>query len=164
MAELLFSETTQMTINHLSDGTQQFISPSGQHFTLTPATEEIIHDLPIDSVLEFIAISVFLVILGGISSGLNVSLLSIDQFKIDLLKKSSKPVDKKIVKRLAPILKNKHLLLVTLLVANAAGLYLFLLFSPPLFPLFFVLASDARKKGAFRVAPFFVYPLPSFSL
>jgi CBS domain containing-hemolysin-like protein len=60
--------------------------------------------------------------MGGLTSGLNVSLMSISQMKIDLLALSSSPYDQKVVAKLAPIIRDEHLLLVTLLVGNAAAM------------------------------------------
>ena len=104
-------------------------------------------EMPTYSMLLFIGLSLFCVMMGGITSGLNVSLLSIDQQKLDLqirmeknrLKHEIKEKDGliespatdssqifsekiKMCQTLAPMIKDHHLLLVTILLANASAM------------------------------------------
>eukprot|EP01083_Nonionella_stella_P163119 536065_1 len=83
-----------------------------------------------EDAIMFIAICLCLVLLGGITSGLNVSLLSLDvkksKLKIALSKKNldvtatpNSDTQISMMKRVQPLIEDKHLLLVTLLVANA---------------------------------------------
>lgn len=74
----------------------------------------------------YIGISIALVLFGGVMSGLTVGFMSINKIKLKLLNdptsKDVNPKDKKRAKRVQPILKNHHLLLVTLLLANSAAM------------------------------------------
>ena len=79
-------------------------------------------DIPMYDTFLFVGLSVLCVILGGITSGLNVSLLSIDEQKLALLSKSGSPERVEMCRKLAPIIKDHHLLLVTILVANASAM------------------------------------------
>ena len=79
-------------------------------------------DLTASTTLFYLFFSLICVIVGGISSGLNISLLSIDEQKFSLLLKSN---DKKIVEmcnKIQPLLKDHHLLLVTILLINAVAM------------------------------------------
>jgi len=66
----------------------------------------------------FAGLCVVLVCIAGIVSGLTVGLFSIDPLKLELLKSDKKQAA--MAEKLRPILSNHHLLLVTLLVTNAA--------------------------------------------
>jgi len=52
-------------------------------------------------------------------SGLTLGLLSLDQNQLEVLQAAGKEKDKKYAKRIMPIIKRHHLLLVTLLLGNA---------------------------------------------
>jgi metal transporter CNNM len=55
-------------------------------------------------------------------SGLTVGYFSIDPVKLELMLHNGNDKEKKMAKRIIPILKNKHLLLVTLLLSNSAAM------------------------------------------
>ena len=55
----------------------------------------------------------------GLMSGLTIGLLSLDILSLEVLKKSGKPIERKYASRIITLVKRHHLLLVTLLLANA---------------------------------------------
>ena len=57
--------------------------------------------------------------LQGLMSGLTIGLLSLDILSLEVLKKSGKPKQKRYAGRILNLVKRHHLLLVTLLLANA---------------------------------------------
>lgn len=63
----------------------------------------------------FIAI---LVPLGGIFAGLTIGLMSLDTTNLAIIKTSGTPLQKRHASTIAPLMKNQHLLLVTLLLSN----------------------------------------------
>ncbi|EAS07552.3 transmembrane protein, putative (macronuclear) [Tetrahymena thermophila SB210] len=69
-----------------------------------------------------IAMVIFLVMMAGICSGLNVGLLSIDVVALNLKIKSGTENEKKNAQQILDVLSNHHLLLSTLLVANALAM------------------------------------------
>ena len=54
-------------------------------------------------------------------SGLTMGLLSLDVMSLQVLKEGGTPAQQRHAKRILPIIKRHHLLLVTLLLANAAA-------------------------------------------
>ena len=50
-----------------------------------------------------------------------MGLLSLDRTQLEILENVGKPKEKKYAKKILPIIKRHHLLLVTLLLANAAA-------------------------------------------
>jgi len=113
----------------------RWLDPSGNIWTLS---DEDSHKLsPGDeSFWPYVAVCVGLVFLGGISSGLNLGLLSLNEFKLHLISKSGTEVEKSRVKGLKPVLSNHHRLLVTLLVVNAACMEALPIFLDRLVPSF----------------------------
>ncbi|ETO05274.1 CBS domain-containing protein, partial [Reticulomyxa filosa] len=83
---------------------------------------QLVKPLSLKGFVVYTACCIGLVVIGGITSGLNVSLLAVDPIKIKLMKTSRVEWDKKIVSRIGPLVENHHLLLVTLLVANALAM------------------------------------------
>jgi len=69
-----------------------------------------------------IGISIFLVLFGGCMSGLTIGLLSLDPLNLEVLKKSGDEQSKKYANGIAPLIERHHLLLVTLLMANAVAM------------------------------------------
>lgn len=59
--------------------------------------------------------------LTGVASGLTMGLLSLDVTSLKVLQKGGKPKEKKYASRIINVVRNHHLLLVTLLLANAAA-------------------------------------------
>ena len=79
--------------------------------------------ISLESALVSIGVAVFLIVLGGITSGLNVSLLGLDTKKLTILEyladKESNENEKKMIESVRPLIEDHHLLLTTLIVANA---------------------------------------------
>lgn len=68
---------------------------------------------------EYVGICVALVCFAGIFSGLTLGLLSLDTLNLQVLIRGGDDKSRKYATRLMPIVKHHHLLLVTLLLANA---------------------------------------------
>lgn len=83
---------------------------------------EFIKELTWEEYLTFSLISFGLVCFAGLMSGLTVGLMSISSLDLKIKLESGTPIEKKYAKRVNTILKNHHLLLVTLLVANAIAM------------------------------------------
>jgi len=79
-------------------------------------------DLEPGQVLLFAGISAMLVCTSGLMSGLTVGLLSLDQMNLQILVHSGDAKQKKYAGGILPILKNRHHLMVTLLLINAAAM------------------------------------------
>ncbi|KAI8825587.1 uncharacterized protein EV422DRAFT_513435 [Fimicolochytrium jonesii] len=60
-----------------------------------------------------------LVAIGGLVAGLTLGLMSLDETDLRILLSAGTPAEKRAAARIAPIRKNGHLLLVTLLIVNA---------------------------------------------
>ena len=69
-----------------------------------------------------IGISIFLVLFGGMMSGLTIGLLSLDPVNLEIMKTSEDENARKYANGIAPLVKYHHLLLVTLLMANAVAM------------------------------------------
>ncbi|ESO85740.1 hypothetical protein LOTGIDRAFT_195630, partial [Lottia gigantea] len=67
----------------------------------------------------YLAIYSTLVIIAGLMSGLTMGLLSLDMMTLKILKESGSRKEQKYASRIIPLVKRHHLLLVTLLLANA---------------------------------------------
>uniref|UniRef100_A0A0G4HPN7 CNNM transmembrane domain-containing protein n=1 Tax=Chromera velia CCMP2878 TaxID=1169474 RepID=A0A0G4HPN7_9ALVE len=70
----------------------------------------------------YIGICVFLLIFAGLMSGLTVGLMSIDPLQMRILESEGTDVQKAQAKRVSSLIHNHHLLLVTLLLCNAAAM------------------------------------------
>jgi len=79
-------------------------------------------DLSPTQFVTFACISVLLVLTSGMMSGLTVGLLSLDQMNLQILSHSGDAKQKKYSKGILPILKNRHHLMVTLLLMNACAM------------------------------------------
>jgi len=82
----------------------------------------------------YCGISLALVLFAGLASGLTIGLLSLDDLQLSVLAKTGSEVQKKQVKRLKAVVSNHHLLLVTLLLWNAAAMETLPLFLDKLVP------------------------------
>ncbi|CAK8697560.1 unnamed protein product [Clavelina lepadiformis] len=69
----------------------------------------------------YLAIYVALVLVAGLMSGLTMGLLSLDVMSLTVLADGGKPHEQKYAKKILPLVKRHHLLLVTLLLSNAAA-------------------------------------------
>jgi ankyrin repeat/SOCS box protein 13/metal transporter CNNM len=65
---------------------------------------------------------IFFVLFAGLMSGLTLGLLSLDVLTLEILIKSGTPTQRKHAIRIMPLVKRHHLLLVTLLLCNAASM------------------------------------------
>ena len=103
------------------DNQQTYITPDQQTNLESENGSVINNNIDIGRAIIFSAISLILVILGGITSGLNVSLLSIDANKTEIMRKlrSVPQSTLDMIDKIQPLINDRHLLLVTLLVANA---------------------------------------------
>ena len=63
---------------------------------------------------------VFLVLISGLLSGLKVAVFSLDYLTLKVLSTAGKQHEQKYAKRIMPLVRQQHLLLVTFLVSNAA--------------------------------------------
>jgi ankyrin repeat/SOCS box protein 13/metal transporter CNNM len=70
----------------------------------------------------YLGLSLFLVCFAGICSGLTIGLMSLDPMTLEIVQKGGEPKDRKYAARILPIVKKHHLLLVTLLLSNAAAM------------------------------------------
>jgi len=71
--------------------------------------------------LDFL-ISVFLVLFAGTMSGLTMGLMSLDMTNLKIISKSGDAKAQKYAKKIMPLVRKHHLLLVTLLTANAIAM------------------------------------------
>eukprot|EP00753_Platysulcus_tardus_P011914 PLAT3323.19.p1 GENE.PLAT3323.19~~PLAT3323.19.p1 ORF type:complete len:495 (+),score=183.70 PLAT3323.19:27-1487(+) len=83
---------------------------------------------------ELVGICLGLVLLAGLMSGLTVGLLSIDPLNLDIYLRAGSEQDKRYAERLKPLIANHHLLLVTLLLTNAAAMEALPLFLDKMVP------------------------------
>ena len=67
-------------------------------------------------------LSIVLTCIGGFCSGMGVGLMSIDKIELELMSLSKDPEEQKIGKRIYSVVKDHHLFLTTLLLANAMAL------------------------------------------
>eukprot|EP00729_Bicosta_minor_P005262 gene5262-17583_t len=83
--------------------------------------DESSEEIPFGTTLwwEYAGICVALVLMAGIFSGLTLGLLSLDTMQLSILQKAGHDNEQKYAKTLIPLVKQHHLLLVTLLLANA---------------------------------------------
>ncbi|KAH7432468.1 hypothetical protein KP509_07G023900 [Ceratopteris richardii] len=71
---------------------------------------------------EDVLISLFLVLFGGLMSGLTLGLMSMDLVELEVLLRSGTPAEKKQAGAVLPIIKKQHQLLVTLVLCNAVAM------------------------------------------
>lgn len=100
-----------------------------------PSTDASSHELPGSTgFYTYLGISVLLVMIAGIMSGLTVGLFSIDPLKLELMKIQGDSTIKRQAEALQPILSKHHLLLVTLLLTNAVAMEALPIFLDALVP------------------------------
>lgn len=68
----------------------------------------------------YLGLYVFLVLFSGLLSGLKIAMFSLDYVTLEVLSTSGKPNEQNYAKRIMPLVKHQHLLLVTLVMSNAA--------------------------------------------
>jgi metal transporter CNNM len=79
-------------------------------------------------------ICVGLVLFAALMSGLTMALMSLDQMNLSVLSASGTTEEQEHAKKLSPLLKRRHLLLVTLLIGNAAAMEALPIFLNQLIP------------------------------
>ena len=94
---------------------------------------ELVHPLPWGDYLAFTLVSIFLVLVGGMMSGLTVGLMSLDEQELELKLTSGTVKEQEQARRVLPVISKHHFLLVTLLVANAAAMETLPLFLDDMF-------------------------------
>ena len=72
--------------------------------------------------LAFGLLSAGLVLFGGLMSGLTLGLMGLDLVELEVLRRSGTPKQKREAREVSKLLKHPHLILVTLLLCNAAAL------------------------------------------
>lgn len=86
--------------------------------------------------------SVFIVLFAGMMSGLTMGLMSMDMTNLKIVARSGDSVQKKYAKKIMPLVRKHHLLLVTLLTCNALAMEALPLFLDRLVgPLFAIILS-----------------------
>ncbi|XP_023634735.1 DUF21 domain-containing protein At4g33700 isoform X2 [Capsella rubella] len=81
-----------------------------------------------------VAVIAFLVLFAGLMSGLTLGLMSMSLVDLEVLAKSGTPQYRKYAAKILPVVKNQHLLLVTLLICNAAAMETLPIFLDALVP------------------------------
>ena len=84
---------------------------SSKHAPLTP-----------QQVATYIAASVLLTLMAGLMSGLTLGLLSLDALDLEVLARSGTPAERRHAAAIKPLVERQHLMLVTLLLVNAAAM------------------------------------------
>ncbi|KAK9829089.1 hypothetical protein WJX72_003831 [[Myrmecia] bisecta] len=74
------------------------------------------------SKLLYALLSIALVLIGGVMSGLTLGLMSLDALDLEVLSRTGTPKEQKYAKRVLPVIRKPHLVLVTLLLCNACAL------------------------------------------
>eukprot|EP00195_Chlamydomonas_chlamydogama_P007783 CAMPEP_0202891134 /NCGR_PEP_ID=MMETSP1392-20130828/1288_1 /ASSEMBLY_ACC=CAM_ASM_000868 /TAXON_ID=225041 /ORGANISM="Chlamydomonas chlamydogama, Strain SAG 11-48b" /LENGTH=783 /DNA_ID=CAMNT_0049574813 /DNA_START=91 /DNA_END=2442 /DNA_ORIENTATION=- len=69
----------------------------------------------------YFCVIIGLTCIAGLMSGLTLGLMSLDTMELEVLKRSGTDQEKRYASIIAPVLKNQHLLLVTLLLCNAGA-------------------------------------------
>ncbi|KAM7440167.1 hypothetical protein ABFA07_010572 [Porites harrisoni] len=69
----------------------------------------------------YLGVYIALVLFAGLMSGLTMGLLSLDILSLKVLQRGGKPLEKRHATKILPLVEKHHLLLVTLLLANAAA-------------------------------------------
>lgn len=75
-----------------------------------------------DTFWMYIGAIVGLLAFSGLMSGLTLGLMSLGLVDLEVLRRSGKPDDRRHAAKILPVVRNQHLLLVTLLVGNAMAM------------------------------------------
>lgn len=84
--------------------------------------DNIVHDDTIQDWIVFSLSSIGIVFFAGIMSGLTVGMLSLDELDLHIKLENGTEIEKAQAKKILPVISKHHLLLVTLLLANAAAM------------------------------------------
>ncbi|XP_050385037.1 DUF21 domain-containing protein At5g52790 [Argentina anserina] len=102
----------------------------------------------------FIVISMILVSLAGIASGLALGLLSFSKVDLEVLIKSGKPKDQKNAATILPLVKNEHLLLCTLLIGKTLAMEALPIFVDSILPVWAaIIASVTLVVAVTEIIP-----------
>jgi len=92
----------------------------------------IIYELELEENLNYVVgssswwvtlvVCIILVLCAGLMSGMTIGLMSLDLMNLKILKESGTETERKYCKKIIPLVSHHHLLLVTLLLANAAAM------------------------------------------
>lgn len=91
-------------------------------FFSTKTEASILNSLPWEDYVIIPVAVIFLTLFAGIVSGLTVGLMSIDKLSLELKLESGTIEEKACAKRILPLLEDRYLLLVTLLICNSIAL------------------------------------------
>jgi len=91
-------------------------------FFLSKTEASLIHSLPWEDYVIIPVTTVFLTLIAGIMSGLTLGLMGIDKLSLELKLETGTNEEKIYAKRILPLLEDRYLLLVTLLIANSIAL------------------------------------------
>ncbi|ETO36015.1 CBS domain-containing protein [Reticulomyxa filosa] len=124
MVGIITTEFVKLAIVHLSDGTSHFVDQNGfsygriseendvsiwnDKWLWAENSEEVLRSLPPGKILIYSLVCAFLILFAGLTSGLNLSLLSIAPLKIKIMEMSSKPYDRKVLSKKKKLFRNKN--------------------------------------------------------
>ncbi|KAL6123177.1 hypothetical protein ACLB2K_075700 [Fragaria x ananassa] len=97
----------------------------------------------------FIVISLILVSLAGIASGLALGLLSFSKIDLEVLIRSGQPKDQKNAATILPLVKNEHLLLCTLLIVKSLAMEALPIFVDSVLPVWAAILVSGTLVVAF---------------
>jgi len=83
------------------------------------AEAQLEEESPVEILLIWAALAIFLVIFAGLMSGLTLGLLSMEEFELRVVEKSGSEREKRNATKVKGLIRNQHWLLVTLLLGNA---------------------------------------------
>lgn len=109
----------QIICHSLNNHSASLLCQDGLQYTAATTTNDDQLDYHSQLFWIYLGIFVFLTIFGGICSGLSLGLLSLDKTSLRVLAEAGTPSARRHAKRILPLVERHHLLLVTLLLANA---------------------------------------------
>ena len=104
--------------------------PCARAFSLA----DLIKPLSTNDYVVYSLVSIALVLCAGVMSGLTVGMMSLDELELEMKLAIGDENEKAQATRLLPVIKKHHLLLVTLLLANAASMEALPIFLDKMFP------------------------------
>eukprot|EP01090_Pellita_catalonica_P000899 TRINITY_DN10641_c0_g1_i1.p1 TRINITY_DN10641_c0_g1~~TRINITY_DN10641_c0_g1_i1.p1 ORF type:complete len:431 (-),score=88.70 TRINITY_DN10641_c0_g1_i1:784-2049(-) len=130
---LLFLVGVLCVLNVLGEEAASGVAASGEEVQCVEVTEGMECDgeifaekeetvTDISTVLLYIAIIAMLVCTSGTMAGLTMGLMSLDIMNLQILSKSGTPKEQGYAKKIIPVIRRHHLLLVTLLLCNAGAM------------------------------------------
>lgn len=128
------TDNSIITYSGYFDSTQEKIIINNKRYDFVFNFNEHNHNNSTSEIIIYISIIIVLILFAGIMSGLTVGYLSIDPLHLEIRMLSNNKNDFEKCKRINYILHDKHRLLVTLLVSNAAAMEALPLFLDRLLP------------------------------